>query len=196
MSGKFLVFEGIDGCGKSTCVDFLKEYIESKGMSVMVHHEPNFLRPAIISMLTEHKDNYLIAEAAAMMFTADRLLNQEILMDWLKTYDYVLYDRYYLSTIAYQGAMGADIRFLHRLQEHVVRPDSTIFVDITPEEAKLRREVRGLPEEPLEKEEMQKKVYVEFRVLLNTKKRIHILKNNELEETKKDLISLFENFMT
>lgn len=193
--GKFLVFEGIDGCGKSTCVDILKKHIESCGLSAKLHHEPNFIRNTIVSVLNEHKDNKMLPEAAAMLFTADRLLNQERLRQWLSKYDYVIYDRYYMSTLAYQGAMGADIRFLHRLQEYAIRPNHTIFVDISPQEAKMRREARGLPEEPLEKQDIQQKVYDQFKSLILTKKRLLVLKNEKLEDTERKLKEMFDNFL-
>lgn len=193
--GKFLVFEGIDGCGKSTCVDILKNYIESKGFTTITHHEPNSLRNSIINVLTEHKDNIFLPEVAGMLFTADRLLNQEKLSEWLSKYDYVIYDRYYMSTLAYQGAMGADIPFLHRLQEKVIRPNNTIFIDVEPLEAKRRREERGLPEEPLEKQEIQQRVYTQFKLLIPSKSKIHIIKNDKIEETKTKIKRLFDNFL-
>jgi dTMP kinase len=193
--GKFLVFEGIDGSGKSTCVKFASEYLKERGKTVKTYHEPNTLRDVIIQVLKSNKDNEKLPEIAGMLFTADRLINQENLKYWIKEYDFVLYDRYYMSTLAYQGAMGADISFLHRLQEFVIRPDFTLFINVSPDEALKRRELRGLPEEPLEKYELQQRVYEQFKLLLPSKRKISTINNIELEQTKQDIVHFLSNFI-
>ncbi len=137
--GKFIVFEGIDGSGKSTQAKKLKEYLENLGKECVFTFEPtygkigDFLHKILSG--SEKADPRVIAA----LFAADRLdhiLNQaDGIKKQLDDGKYVICDRYYLSSFAYQGCeVSLDwVIQLNREARAELKPDITILVDIPPE---------------------------------------------------------------
>ena len=144
----FIVFEGIDGSGKSTQVKFLVSKLQKEGHKVYCTSEPSD-RPigAMIRSIFQHKmeaDHRTIAG----LFIADRfdhLLNKStgILKKLDEGYT-VIMDRYYFSSYAYQGVhMSLDwVIEANRLSAELLRPDLNIFIDIDPDIA-IQRINRG-----------------------------------------------------
>jgi dTMP kinase len=135
----FIAFEGIDGCGKSTQVKLLAEHLENAGHSVYSTFEPTDSPiGAIIRDIFKHKmeaDHRTIAG----LFVADRLdhlLNDSngILKKMEEGYT-VITDRYYFSSYAYHGAhMSLDwVIEANSLSAELLRPDLTVYIDISPE---------------------------------------------------------------
>lgn len=137
--GKFIVFEGIDGSGKSTQAKKLKEYLESQGKECTSTFEPTYgqIGEFLHKILSgsEKADPRVIAA----LFAADRLdhiLNQaDGIKKQLDEGKYVICDRYYLSSFAYQGSeVPLDwVIELNREARAELKPDITILVDIPPE---------------------------------------------------------------
>ncbi len=101
----FIVFEGIDGSGKSSVIARLKESLEASGRKVMVTAEPT---DSAVGRLVAETDG-LNPETEALLFTADRAIHTERVKKWMaEGYD-VISDRYFASTLAYQSAAGMDI---------------------------------------------------------------------------------------
>jgi len=144
--GKFIVFEGIDGSGKSTQAKMLKEYLESKGEKCYLTLEPTYNRIGdflhkILSG-TEKADPRVIAA----LFAADRLehiLNtSDGIISHLEKGETVICDRYYLSSFAYQ-ATEVPLEWVIELNSEsrkALKPDATIFVDTAPENSLKRIE--------------------------------------------------------
>ena len=136
----FIVFEGIDGSGKSSVIARLKDHLESKGMKVMVTAEPT---GGAIGKFVATTDD-LIPEAEALLFVADRALHTKDIMKWMDDGYVVLCDRYFASTLAYQSAAGMDIGWLKSINSKVIiQPDITILMDIDPEVSLKRVSQRG-----------------------------------------------------
>ena len=136
----FIVFEGIDGSGKSSVIARLKDHLESKGMKVMVTAEPT---GGAIGKFVATTDD-LIPEAEALLFVADRALHTKDIMKWMDDGYVVLCDRYFASTLAYQSAAGMDPEWLKAINSNVtIRPDATILMDIDPEVSLKRVDARG-----------------------------------------------------
>ena len=137
--GKFIVFEGIDGSGKSTQAKKLKEYLEGIGKVCVSTFEPtynqigDFLHKILSG--SEKADPRVIAT----LFAADRLdhiLNSAYgIKKMLDDGKYVICDRYYLSSFAYQGSEVSLpwVIELNREARAELKPDITILVDIPPE---------------------------------------------------------------
>lgn len=144
--GKFIVFEGIDGCGKTTQIGKLKEYLESKGRKVYVTSEPTVsMTGGMIRDALSGVNKKTPGEMAAM-FALDRIFHnmnpvwgiEKMLNDG---YD-VLCDRYYYSSLAYQGS-ETDFEWVKSMNidcPEIRTPDACIFLDLTPEESLSRIE--------------------------------------------------------
>ena len=146
MKGKFLVLEGIDGCGKSTQVKLLVEYLNQSGSETIMVREPGGTK---ISeeirdiLLNRHLDNICDrTEALLMTGSRSQLTNEIILPSLIKGLN-VVADRYYDSTLAYQGGgRELDLEWLIKLNHFAtynLDPNITFFIDIDPKEAQKRK---------------------------------------------------------
>jgi dTMP kinase len=150
MSGKgvFIVLEGIDGTGKSTLSKKLKAWLEEKGRQVVLTAEPteDWLGVAVRRANNEDLD----PRTESLLFTADRCQHTLRIEEMLKQGKVVICDRYYGSTVAYQGAaleedMGDNaVSWLLNLNGPVVRhPDVTVLLITDPTVAMQRVGSRG-----------------------------------------------------
>ena len=132
--GRFIAFEGIDGCGKSTQVWKLAKYISeiSKYNHVIVTREP-YKNADIRKMLRETDDPYSQAKQLAKMFTNDRKLHvREVIKENLEKGLFVISDRYSFSTLAYQQSQGIPLKELLELHKGLPIPDIIFVVDVPP----------------------------------------------------------------
>lgn len=142
--GKFIVFEGIDGSGKSTQIRLLAEKMRDMGMKCHETLEPTY------GMVGEIVHNILSKKISADprvtagLFVADRLdhlLNEKDgVVKKINDGISVLCDRYYFSSYAYQGT-DVPLEWVidaNRLCADVLRADYTIFIDISPQKAMER----------------------------------------------------------
>lgn len=128
--GVLIAFEGVDGTGKSTQARLLAEALKADGRSVILTREPTDgpfglkIRKLFISRETVSRDEEL------ELFLADRREHvAEVIAPALAQGDIVITDRYYLSTVAYQGAAGLDpVEILSRNQEFAPYPDLVVLL--------------------------------------------------------------------
>lgn len=105
--GRLVVIEGVDGCGKTTCAKLLEAAILKEGAKACVFRDPGTtnLGEEIRNIVLHRKDLQLSLSAETLLFMAARAqMTEELITPALREYDYVILDRFYLSTIAYQGA--------------------------------------------------------------------------------------------
>jgi dTMP kinase len=155
----FIVFEGIDGCGKSTQAKMLAEWLENKGIPVFLTAEPTKTKlGGLIREILSGKES-IDPAALALLFTADRYehLATEILPA-LADGKIVICERYYYSTIAYQVAQGVDRTWIFELNKYATNPNLVIFVDVKPKVAVSRK----AGEEIFEERAFLEKVYAEY----------------------------------
>lgn len=166
MDNLFIAFEGIDGCGKTTQLKKLEEWLTSIGEKVVATKEPtdgphgSKVREAAVS----GNRLPLVQESALLM--KDRLEHVErIIKPSLALGEWVLTDRYYYSMVAYQGASGERPGELLRLNKNMFpAPDLTfLFCGITPKEAAIRIGNRGDGTDAFEQIDYQEKVYEIFQ---------------------------------
>ena len=155
---KLIVFEGIDGCGKSTQIDLLADSLRAMGRQVAVSAEPTetdtgkMLRAALSGKVKRTP-----CEMAAL-FTLDRIVHNKWENGIEKTLEDgidMLSDRYYYSSLAYQGSL-CDYDWVRDMNVNcpdIRHPDLCIFLDIPPKEALARIGKRGEAKEIYEKEE-------------------------------------------
>lgn len=152
-SGKFITFEGIEGVGKSTNMDFLAEIIEAHGHTVLKTREPGGTPIAedIRRLLKEHGDEPMPDVAELLLMFAARAINvNNSIRPALAAGTWVVCDRFTDSTRAYQsGGRGFAIDSIEWLANVVhgdLQPDLTILLDAPVEIALQRAGRRGDPD--------------------------------------------------
>ena len=146
--GHFIVFEGIDGCGKTTQISLLKQRIEQSGFSCFETREPS--DGPVGSMIRQCLTGRLETDEStlAALFAADRLDHLNNKTDGLcqKVNDgiTVISDRFILSTYAYQSVrVPLDwVMNINSLAASTLRPDYHIFIDVEPD-ITLERMAKG-----------------------------------------------------
>lgn len=146
--GRFIVFEGIDGSGKTTQARMLAEHLRANGRRVVLTAEPTdfpsgtALRQALGGAVKKSE-----CEMAAL-FVQDRIAHNihptEGIRALTESGTDVICDRYYYSTLAYQG-QSTDyswVKAMNLLCPEIKKPDLCIYVDLLPEQS-LERIARG-----------------------------------------------------
>lgn len=166
MSGAFIVFEGLDGSGKSTQARLLSEGLAGLGLRASLSKEPTD-RPIGALVREVLRGNVVTTPTAlALLYAADREdhLNNPgygILKSRAKG-DVVISDRYYFSSYAYQG-VSEDISFVRTLNASFPPPDILIFVDTPPEVCMGRIDSRGEARELFDRLDYLEKVRANFK---------------------------------
>ena len=150
MKGKFIVIEGIDGCGKTTQINELSKWLPKSGLinkesKLITTREPggSLLGKKLRKLILDNK-NKPSPLAELLLYSADRAEHiSKIISPALNNNDWVISDRFSDSTLAYQG-YGRDINLetIKNLESIVCQgqyPDITFFLEISPEESILRR---------------------------------------------------------
>ncbi len=152
MKGKFIVIEGIDGCGKTTQIDELSKWLPNSGLinrgsKLITTREPGGsllgkkLRRLILDNNKKNKPSSL---AELLLYSADRAEHvSKIISPALNNNDWVISDRFSDSTLAYQGyGRNINLEIIKKIESIVCQgesPDLTFFLEISPEESILRR---------------------------------------------------------
>ena len=153
MKGKFIVIEGIDGCGKTTQIDELSKWIPKSGLikkdtKLITTREPggSLLGKKLRGLILDNNENINPSSLAELLlYSADRAEHvSKIISPALKNNDWVISDRFSDSTLAYQGyGRNINLEIIKNLESIVCQgeyPDITFFLEISPEESILRRE--------------------------------------------------------
>lgn len=157
----FITFEGIDGVGKSTQLDLLETYLKSKGHDVMRTLEPGGtdLGKEIRHLLL-HRKGDVAPRAEALLYAADRAHHVTTkILPALNAGKVVLSDRYFDSSVAYQGAARElnvdEVRDISIWAVGGLLPDLTILLDLPAELAMSRRSATGVEPDRLESERVE-----------------------------------------
>lgn len=144
-TGKFIVFEGVDGSGKSLQATNLAQWLEQRDCLVVRCHDPGStpLGDAVREVLLHRKDLRLDPEAEMFLYMAARAqLVREVIQPALAEGHWVISDRFLMSNIVYQGhAGGLDIDAVRKIGEIAtcnIKPDLTLILDIDPDTASAR----------------------------------------------------------
>ena len=152
MKGKFIVIEGIDGCGKTTQIDKLSKWLPNSGLiqtksKLITTREPggSLLGQKLRGLILDNnKDNKPSSLSELLLYSADRAEHvSKIISPALNNNDWVISDRFSDSTLAYQGyGRNINLEIIKKIESIVcqgVYPDLTFFLEISPEESILRR---------------------------------------------------------
>ena len=138
LNGKFISFEGIDGCGKSTQAKILSDELTTYGKKVLLTREPGGSKGAeeIRNLLLTGETDRWSAETEILLFTAARRDHLErTILPALEIGSTVICDRFSDSTRVYQGVTRGDLRdIVDQLDKTMIprQPDVTVLVDLDP----------------------------------------------------------------
>ena len=148
--GRFITLEGGEGAGKSTQIQVIKDYLLSRGNDVVVTREPGGTPEGqeIRNLLVSGDKDKWSSLSETLLILADRAAHLErVIRPALAEGKYVVCDRFFDSTRAYQGvAGGLGLDVIHNLQQPVLSttlPDVTLLLDIDPEKGLRRAQERG-----------------------------------------------------
>jgi dTMP kinase len=147
--GRFITFEGGEGCGKSTQIRRLAARLERAGFEVVLTREPGGTRLAelVRSLLKDEPEDPPCDRSELLLFLAARAqLVRNVISPALAAGKWVVSDRFSDSTFAYQGyGRGLPLDFLRLANDFAcdgLRPDRTILLDVPPETARERMRAR------------------------------------------------------
>ncbi|AEH23920.1 dTMP kinase [Pyrococcus yayanosii] len=200
MDGLFIVFEGIDGAGKSTQARLLAEWFREKGYDVVLTKEPtdselgNFVKRLILigGIINGGRISH---EAEALLFAADRAEHvKKVIEPALREGKVVISDRYFYSSLAYQWARGLDVEWLISVNSFAPRPHLVILLDLPAKESMRRVRLRGAESEFDKLLELQRKVRENYLKLAERFPEFRIVNAMApVEDIHRDVVALVEH---
>ena len=142
--GKFITFEGIEGCGKSTQIEFIKTYLESKKINVVTTREPGgtSLGESVRSVMLDNNLE-ICPNSELLLVLASRAQHlKDVITPNLKKGNWILCDRFNDSTLAYQvGGRGMDKKIVKDWITRInfeIEPTLTFYLDISAKTSEKR----------------------------------------------------------
>jgi dTMP kinase len=193
--GVFIVFEGIDGSGKSTHIKFLSEKLRARGFHVLETSEPS--RDSIgafIRRYAEKNKERVTPETEALLFAADRYEHvEQVIKPALERGMVVISDRYFYSSIAYQGATGIDLNWIREMNRFALKPNLGILLDILPDSS-LKR-VNNRARTVFEVSDYLKKVREIYLDMVDLGELVRVEADRQIEEVRKDILKLVNELL-
>ena len=146
MTGVFITFEGGDGAGKTTQLQLLVSWLEDHGHSYVLTREPGGTDVGVeLREIILHRKGFLAPRAEALLYAADRAHHvHTVVRPALERGDVVVQDRFFDSSVAYQGAgrvlSETEVRDLSLWAVENLRPNLTIVLDVPADVARVRRD--------------------------------------------------------
>lgn len=174
MHGKLIVFEGVEGCGKTTQIQLTSEWLQSIGVPVIVTREPGGTNLGIHlrRLLLEANNNAIDPRTELLLYAADRAQHvEQELKPNLAAGKCVLCDRFIYSTIAYQGyGRNLDMNLIDQLNTIAtagLETDLVLWFDIDVETglARKRKSVQALDRIELELIDFHRRVQQGYTIL-------------------------------
>lgn len=153
MNGKFIVFEGPDGSGKTTIIKKVKEILEKRDLAISYYREPGGtdISEKIRSIIIDNDNHLMDPKTEALLFASSRaqLVAEKIIPD-LKEGKIVICDRFVMSSLLYQGLgrkLGIDsIKMINDFATGAIKPDLTLFFNIDYKTALERKRANFSPD--------------------------------------------------
>ena len=161
--GVFICIEGLDGCGKTTQAKLLAKKLK-KSHNALYTAEPSrgnigtYIRKQCL-----YGEKRLSTVVEALLFAADRVEHVENeVLPALRAGRLVISDRYVYSSLAYQGAAGLGLDWIEKVNEHALKPDLAIFLDVDPKTVMQRLKPKLSVMETMETQQRVRDVYLKF----------------------------------
>ena len=191
--GIFICVEGLDGCGKTTQAKLLVKRLRGDYDAVYTAEPSDGKIGKLIKRSYLHADKRGSAMVEALLFAADRLehLKHEVLPA-LNEGKLVVSDRYVYSSFAYQGAAGLDLKWIEKINEHAIRPDLALFIDVEPETVIRRLKRKRSVMENLETQLKVREIYLRF---IDEGALVRIYGNRSKTEVAREIVSTVKAFL-
>ncbi|MDD4607000.1 MAG: dTMP kinase [Patescibacteria group bacterium] len=204
MSGKFIVFEGGEGGGKTTQIRLLKYYLEKKGYQIILTREPGGvncpLAEAIRHILVDPEYKSIDNKTELFLFLAARAQHvKEIIQPAIESGKIVLCDRFDGSTFAYQHfARGLNLDKIKEWNDwakNYLEPDLVILLDVDPIIGIKRRgkDLNRIDTETMDFHQKVREGYLELSKKLNNWQIVDA--NQEVENISQDIIKIVDNLL-
>lgn len=174
MAGQLIVIEGMDGAGTTTQSRLLAVHLRTQGFSVKESAEPTksaFGQECRRMLASDIVNNQSMLAALALGFAADRMQHcSEVIAPALAANDFVILDRYVMSSYVYQG-LHLPASFVQEINSYAIRPDLVIVLDVDSDVAHRRLTSRADTKDFYETRELLKKIrarYAQFATGANT----------------------------
>lgn len=201
--GLFISVEGIDGAGKSTHVEFIRDYLHSKGLQVIVTREPGGtevgekIRELLLTSKHLHHNTELL-----LYFASRQEIIQQVILPNLEVGVCVLADRFVDASIAYQGAgreLGVDkVKAVYSLLEPMLTTDLTFLFDV-PLDLAMDRLSRGRELDRIEQESREFFSRVQnayHKIASDDPLRVKVISTNQsIHRTRDDLVSYLDELI-
>lgn len=204
MRGKFIVFEGSDGSGKTTILNNVKKYLDDSKIEYIITREPGgtAIGEQVREILLNNLNTTMNDRTEALLFAAARAQSvEEVLKPALNSKKLVISDRYVLSSIAYQGyARDISIDGVVSINEFAIdglKPDWTFFFDVDPI-AVLDRKKSSVKADRLEEEgnSYHSKVYEGYKELIKKMNNIIVIDaSKSIEDVTEKTIEYLEKIL-
>lgn len=187
----YIVLEGIDGSGKSTQSELLNQWLQNNGYSTKKIVEPTTSDIGKLirkELLNPKATNDINQQRLTLLFAADRLTLKEEILETKQSKEKILIsDRSFYSSICYQNNSSIDRNWIYQVNLEAPRPDLTILLDLTEEEAIKRCD----KEEAFENIEFLEKTRKNYLNLLDVEENIEIVDATlSVEEVQKNIIKI------
>lgn len=205
MSGLFITLEGIEGVGKSTQIDFIKDYFSQQGKDVLITREPGgtAIGEAIRAIVLDKKHTGIAADTELLLMFAARAEHlDKVIRPALATGKIVISDRFTDASYAYQGIgrklSSSRIRVLEEWLQKGLKPDLTVLLDapvaLGLERAAKRSEKDRFEEEALSFFEAVRECYLD--IAASEPDRVKVIDaSRTLEEVKQQVKLTLQNFI-
>ena len=191
--GVFICVEGLDGCGKTTQAKLLARRLRRRYDAIYTAEPSRRKIGRFIKKHCLHIDKRGSCVVEALLFAADRFDHVEnTVLPALNKGQIVVSDRYVYSSLAYQGATGLDLEWIEKINEHAVRPDLAIFIDVKPETVIQRLKPRKSVMENLETQRKVRDIYVKF---VEKGELVRVDGNKSKSEVAADLEAVVQRFL-
>jgi len=198
----FITFEGIDGCGKTTQIRRLKSFLIDNNYEVITVREPGGTEISeMIRNILLHSKNQILPISELLLFNSARsILVQEIIKPALEQGKIVICDRFFDSTLAYQGyGRGLnldDVKKCNQIASNGLIPDLTIYLSVSLEISKSRTDRTEFDRFEQAGDDFFKRVISGFeRIAIDEPKRVFkICSEDPIDEVSKKIIDIIINY--
>ncbi len=200
--GRFISIEGIEGVGKTTVLQFIRDCLDDAGISYVVTREPGGtpIAEAIRNVLLNHYNEMMCPDTELLLMFAGRAQNiAQVILPALQRGQWVLSDRFTDASFAYQGGgRGVEIKHVLELAKWVqgdLQPNLTVLLDAPVEVGLSRVKSRGAKDrieaEGIEFFERVRQTYLKLAEKESNRFKI-VNSNQDLETVKQAVLSLIE----
>ena len=161
--GVFMCIEGLDGCGKTTQAKLLAKKFRKSHNAIYTAEPSRGKIGTFIRKRCLYGEKRLATIVEALLFAADRIEHVENdVLPALRERKLVISDRYVYSSLAYQGAAGLSLEWIEKINEHALKPDLAVFLDVDPKTVMQRLKPKRSVMETLETQQKVRDIYLKF----------------------------------